>query len=75
MPHQKKRKTDRPTRGLKDEKTMRAAVDEVIEGRATNTIARKNGTDCMTLKRYVRKVRLLWFASQTTAACKSFYYS
>ena len=58
MPYHKKRKTDRPTRGLTDEKTMRSAVNEVIGGRAVNTVAREKGIDRMTLKRYVRKVRL-----------------
>ena len=37
---------------------MRSAVDEVIGGRAVNTVAREKGIDRMTLKRYVRKVRL-----------------
>ena len=55
---QKKRKTDRPTRILTDEKTMRSAVGEVIGGRAVNTVAREKGIDRMTLKRYVRKFRL-----------------
>ena len=58
MPYHKKRKTDRPTRGLTDEKTMRSAVDEVIGGRAVNTVAREKDIDRMTLKRYVRKFRL-----------------
>jgi len=58
MPYHKKRKTARPTRGLTDEKTMRAAVAEVIGGKGVNTVARETGIDSMTLKRYVRKVRL-----------------
>jgi len=40
MPYHKK-KTDRPPRGLNPEHTMKAAVDEVILGRAVNTVARE----------------------------------
>ena len=58
MPYHKKRKTDRPKRGLVDEKMVRSAVDEVIGGKAVNTVARENGIDHMTLKRYIRKVCL-----------------
>jgi len=37
---------------------MRWAVVEVIGGKAVNTVAQKKGLDRMTLKRYVRKVRV-----------------
>jgi len=50
--------TARPTRGLTDKKTMRAAVAEVIGDEGVNTVARETSTDRMTLKRYVRKVRV-----------------
>ena len=49
---------------------MQSAVDEVIGGRAVNTVARENGIDRMTLKRYVRKVRL-----NANTACKPHYIS
>ena len=49
---------------------MRAAVDEVIGSMAVNTVARENGIDRMTLKRYVRKVRL-----NANTACKPHYIS
>lgn len=57
MPYHKKRKTNRPPRGLTPVDKMRAAVDEVLAGGAVNTIARANGIDRMTLKRYVRKIK------------------
>lgn len=65
MPYHKKKKTDRPPRGLTPEHTMKAAVDEVILGRAVNTVARERGIDRMTLKRYVRKCR-----TDPNTACK-----
>ena len=57
MPYHKKRKTDRPTRGLTDENIMRSAVEQVIRGKAVNAVSRETGIDRMTLKRYVRKVK------------------
>jgi hypothetical protein len=58
MPYHKKRKTDRPARGLTPADKMKAAVDEVLAGAAVNAVARENGIDRMTLKRYVRKMRI-----------------
>ena len=37
---------------------MKTAVDQVLAGQAVNTVARVNGIDRMTLKRYVRKTRI-----------------
>jgi len=42
MPYHKKRKTDRPLRGLIPEDTMKAAVTVVVHGEAVNTVAREN---------------------------------
>ncbi len=58
MPYHKKRRTDRPARGLTPPDKMKAAVHEVLAGACVNTVARENGIDRMTLKRYVRKTRI-----------------
>jgi len=42
MPYRKKRKTDRPPRGLVPEDTMKAAVTAVLHGKTVNTVAREN---------------------------------
>jgi len=63
MPSHKKKKTDRPPRGLTQEHTMKAAVEML--GRAVNTVARECGIDRMTLKHYVRKCRI-----DPNTACK-----
>lgn len=68
MPYHKKRKTDRPPRGLTDESIMRSAVDQVLGGKAVNSVARDMGIDRMTLKRYVRKVK-----QNSDTACKPNY--
>jgi len=57
MPYHKKRKTNRPQRGLVPENVMRTAMAAVLEGQGVNTVARDMGIDRMTLKRYVRKTR------------------
>lgn len=58
MPSHKKRKTNRPPRGLVPASTMEAAVKEVVNGgKGVNTVARETGINRMTLKRYVRKFK------------------
>lgn len=68
MPYHKKRKTNRPQRGLIPENQMKTAVDQVLAGQPVNTVARVNGIDRMTLKRYVRKTRI-----NADTACKPSY--
>jgi len=57
MPSHKKRTTNRPPRGLVPAARMKAAVDDVINGRTIYAVAKASMIDRMTLTRYVRKVR------------------
>lgn len=55
MPYHKKRKTDRPTRGLTLPQHMEAAVKQVLSGKSIYRVSVESGIHKSTLRRYVKK--------------------